>query len=218
MTTQITNEDIVQLFNNMAAMLEIKGDTVFKIRAYQRAANTINQISLVVPSTRPSADGDRPEEGSRHRQGHLRQDSRVRGPPAAMATYQRTGLDELPRRRPPDNRPVPGIGPKTVKASSPTSIGIGEHHRGAGAGHPAVGRLAGTTAPVWAPTLRGTTSSASIQSLRSRKDQRTPIGDCPGRHAEGVVDRPAGGRLSPAWSSLYPGGQRSAAGRRPSGT
>ena len=45
MTTPISNDEIVRLFNNMAAMLEIKGDSVFKIRAYQRAANTIEQLS-----------------------------------------------------------------------------------------------------------------------------------------------------------------------------
>ena len=45
MTTPISNDEIVTLFNNMAAMLEIKGDSVFKIRAYQRAANTIDQLS-----------------------------------------------------------------------------------------------------------------------------------------------------------------------------
>ena len=39
-----TNEEIAGLFENMAALLEMKGDTVFKIRAYQRAARTIGQL------------------------------------------------------------------------------------------------------------------------------------------------------------------------------
>ena len=40
-----TNEHIAELFENMGSLLEMKGDTVFKIRAYQRAARTIEQLS-----------------------------------------------------------------------------------------------------------------------------------------------------------------------------
>ena len=43
-----SNEDIAELFENMAALLEMKGDTVFKIRAYQRAARTIENLPFVV--------------------------------------------------------------------------------------------------------------------------------------------------------------------------
>ena len=41
-----TNQAIAELFENMAALLEMKGDTIFKIRAYQRAARTIDQLPL----------------------------------------------------------------------------------------------------------------------------------------------------------------------------
>ena len=41
-----TNEQIAELLENMAFLLEIKEDAVFKIRAYQRAARTIEQLSL----------------------------------------------------------------------------------------------------------------------------------------------------------------------------
>ena len=41
-----TNEEIANLFENMATLLEMKGDTVFKIRAYQRAARTISHLSF----------------------------------------------------------------------------------------------------------------------------------------------------------------------------
>ena len=41
-----TNEQIAELFENMAFLLEIKEESVFKIRAYQRAARTIEQLSL----------------------------------------------------------------------------------------------------------------------------------------------------------------------------
>lgn len=41
-----SNEDIAQVFENMAALLEFKGDAVFKIRAYQRASRTIDHLSF----------------------------------------------------------------------------------------------------------------------------------------------------------------------------
>ena len=40
----VTNQDIAELFENMAVLLEAKGDTVFKIRAYRRATRTIEQL------------------------------------------------------------------------------------------------------------------------------------------------------------------------------
>ena len=42
----VNNEEIAQLFENMGVLLELQGDTVFKIRAYQRAARTINTLSF----------------------------------------------------------------------------------------------------------------------------------------------------------------------------
>lgn len=42
----VSNEDIAEIFENMATLLEMKGDTVFKIRAYQRAARTISHLSF----------------------------------------------------------------------------------------------------------------------------------------------------------------------------
>ena len=42
----VTNEQIVELFENMGTLLEIKGDTIFKIRAYKRASRTIEQLSF----------------------------------------------------------------------------------------------------------------------------------------------------------------------------
>lgn len=40
----ITNEEISALFHRMAIMLEMKGDSIFKIRAYKRAAQVIDQL------------------------------------------------------------------------------------------------------------------------------------------------------------------------------
>lgn len=39
----ILNEEIAQLFENMAGLLELKGENIFKIRAYQRAARAIER-------------------------------------------------------------------------------------------------------------------------------------------------------------------------------
>lgn len=44
----ISNEDIAKLFENMGALLEMKRDNVFKVRAYRRAAQTISHLSFPV--------------------------------------------------------------------------------------------------------------------------------------------------------------------------
>jgi DNA polymerase (family 10) len=41
----ITNKEIAAIFTNMAGLLELKGEVVFKVRAYQRAARTIELLS-----------------------------------------------------------------------------------------------------------------------------------------------------------------------------
>ena len=41
-----TNEEIAELFENLGALLEMKGDSAFKIRAYRRAAATIHQLTF----------------------------------------------------------------------------------------------------------------------------------------------------------------------------
>ncbi len=41
-----SNEDIAQVFERMAYLLEFKGDEVFKIRAYQKASRTIDHLSF----------------------------------------------------------------------------------------------------------------------------------------------------------------------------
>ena len=40
----ITNEEMSALFDRMAIMLEMKGESIFKIRAYKRAAQVIDQL------------------------------------------------------------------------------------------------------------------------------------------------------------------------------
>ena len=38
------NREIAKIFRNMAVLLEIKGDLIFKIRAYERAALTLDNL------------------------------------------------------------------------------------------------------------------------------------------------------------------------------
>lgn len=40
-----TNDEIASLFDDMATLLQMKEDSVFKVRAYQRAARTVEQLS-----------------------------------------------------------------------------------------------------------------------------------------------------------------------------
>ena len=42
----VSNEEIAAIFEDMATLLEMKGDSIFKIRAYQRAARTIGELSF----------------------------------------------------------------------------------------------------------------------------------------------------------------------------
>ena len=42
---QPTNEEIAELFENLGSLLEMQGDSAFKIRAYRRAAAIIHQLS-----------------------------------------------------------------------------------------------------------------------------------------------------------------------------
>ena len=119
MTTQITNEDIVQLFNNMAAMLEIKGDTVFKIRAYQRAANTIEQLSWSLAAAAAAGDDLKKIPGVGKAISEKVQEYVETGHVAAY--------DRLANELPPnvlEMLEVPGMGPKTVKAAV-DELGIG---------------------------------------------------------------------------------------------
>ena len=119
MTTPISNEEIVRLFNDMAAMLEIKGDSVFKIRAYQRAANTIEQLSWSLAAAAAAGDDLRKIPGVGKAISEKVQEY--------VATGRVVAHDRLAGELPPnvlDLLEVPGMGPKTVKAAV-AELGIG---------------------------------------------------------------------------------------------
>ena len=46
----VSNDEIAGLFENMAVLLEMQGDSIFKIRAYQRAARTIEHLPFSLES------------------------------------------------------------------------------------------------------------------------------------------------------------------------
>ena len=106
----ISNDAIIRQFNNMAALLEIKGDSAFKIRAYRRAASAIEQLSYSLAAA--AADG-----------ADLR---KIPGVGKAISdkvqelvsTGRVDAYDRLAAELPPgalDLLEVPGMGPKTVK-------------------------------------------------------------------------------------------------------
>ena len=112
MTTPISNDDLATLFNNMASMLEIKGDSVFKIRAYQRAANTIDQLSWSLPAAAANGEDLRKIPGIGKAISEKVQEYVATG---RVAAYDRLA-EELPSNVL-ELLEVPGMGPKTVKAA-----------------------------------------------------------------------------------------------------
>ena len=105
----VSNENIAQLFENLGILLELKGDSVFKIRAYQRAARTISQLSF--PLAQAVEDGSDLKQipgigkAISNKIHELIQTGRV-------STYERL-LTELPEGVL-TLMDVPGIGPKTA--------------------------------------------------------------------------------------------------------
>ena len=109
----LTNEQIAELFENIGALLEMKGDTVFKIRAYQRAARTIEQLSSpLAQSVENGEDLTKIPGIGKAISGKIAEFIET----GQVAAYQKL-LDELP----PGVlklKDIPGIGPKTAMAIS----------------------------------------------------------------------------------------------------
>lgn len=160
----VSNEAIAELFENMGTLLEMKGDTVFKTRAYQRAARAIGQLSF--PLEKAVQDGmdlkkipgigraisDKIKE--------LLQTGQV-------SSYQRL-LSELP-----DGvltlMDIPGIGPKTAMLIAKdlgvsTIEGVEQAARD--------GRMAAL------PKMGGKAAQNILRHIQAlgTKDRRTPIG------------------------------------------
>ena len=186
-----TNEEVAQLFDNMATLLEIKGDTVFKIRAYQRAAHTISNLSFALDRAVNDGMDLKKVPGIGKAISEKIQEIMATG---QVQTYQRL-LDEFPEGIL-DIVAVPGIGPKTAGLiSKELNIStVADLEQAIQAGE--LSRLPGLGQKTADNILR------HIQSMRT-KDQRTPIGDALAA-AEGVVA--ALRERCPHLTQLYPVG------------
>ena len=162
---QPTNEEIAELFENLGLMLEMKGDSVFKIRAYQRAARTIEELSF--PLAQAVSDGQKltgiPGIGKA-----ISDKIHELVTTGQIQTYERT-RSELPEGAL-DLLAIPGIGPKTAVLIG-TELGISTVE---GVEQAAMdGRLA--TLP-----RMGKKAAESIlrhiRASRSMNTERTPIG------------------------------------------
>ena len=108
-SSQPTNEEIAELFEQLGMMLEMQGESVFKIRAYQRAARAIEGLSF--PLAQAVVDGQKltgiPGIGKAisEKIHELVTTGQVR-------TYERV-KSELPEGAL-DLLAIPGIGPKTA--------------------------------------------------------------------------------------------------------
>ena len=160
-----TNEEIAQLFENLGLMLEMQGESVFKIRAYQRAARAIEELSF--PLAQAVSEGQKltgiPGIGKAisEKIHELVTTGQVR-------TYERTKA-ELPEGAL-DLLAIPGIGPKTAMLIG-TQLGIGTVE---GVEQAAMdGRLASL------PRMGQKAADGilrHIRASRSMSSDRTPIG------------------------------------------
>ena len=106
---QPTNDEIAELFENLGSLLEMKGDSAFKIRAYRRAAATIYQLTY--PLTQAVQDGQKltgiPGIGKAisDKIHELVTTGQVQTYERAKADVPEGALDLLA---------IPGIGPKTA--------------------------------------------------------------------------------------------------------
>ncbi len=159
----MNNSDIARVFQDIADLLELKGETPFKIRAYQKAVRSIEQLPVGLEQ--------------------LRQEGKLRDVPGVgeaiekkIAELLTTGrlkyYEELRSEFPPgviSLLQVPGIGPKTAMRLS-TELGIKSPEELEGA--IVDGRVEGLY------RLGEKTAENILHHLRSMrtKEQRIPIG------------------------------------------
>ena len=160
-----TNEQIAELFENMGTLLEMKGDGVFKIRAYQRAARTIEQLAS--PLATAVANGE--------------DLTKIPGVGKAISekiaefisTGQVSAYERLVEELPPgvlDLKEIPGVGPKMAMAIS-QQLGISTVDGVAEAA--ADGRLATL------PRMGKRAAEGILRHINAFKEMgsRTPIGE-----------------------------------------
>ena len=159
-----TNDQIAELFENMGSLLEMKGDTIFKIRAYQRAARIIEQLSS--PLAQAVENGEDLTKIPGVGKAISEKIAEFIGT-GQVAAYQRL-LEELPTGVL-DLKDIPGIGPKTAVAIG-VELGISTVEGVAEAA--ADGRLAGLPRMGQKAADRILRHIEAFQAIGSR----TPIG------------------------------------------
>jgi len=159
-----TNEQIAELFENMGSLLEMKGDTIFKIRAYQRAARIIEQLSS--PLAQAVENGEDLTKIPGVGKAISEKIAEFIGT-GQVAAYQKL-LEELPTGVL-DLKDIPGIGPKTAVAIG-VELGISTVEGVAEAA--ADGRLAGLPRMGQKAADRIRRHIEAFQAIGSR----TPIG------------------------------------------
>ncbi len=187
----VSNEDIAELFEKLGVLLEMKGDSVFKVRAYQRAARTISHLSFpLAQAVEEGTDLKKIPGIGKAISGKVHELLQT----GQVSTYEKL-VTELP-----DGvltlMDVPGIGPKTALLIT-QELGVStieEVERavqeGKMAALPRIGRKAADNI------------QRHIQSSRT-KDERTPIGQAL-TLAEEIADNLR--QLCPHISSLFPAG------------
>ena len=106
----VQNAEIAAMFDQTADLLEFKGENQFRVRAYHRAARTIEGLPQSVRSLL-SAQKDLTELPG-HRQGSGRQDRRHR---QERAFRSAGSAEEAAARRAWRNGGASGLGPKRIK-------------------------------------------------------------------------------------------------------
>ncbi len=162
---QPTNDEIAQLFQNLGALLEMKGDSAFKIRAYRRAAETIHQ--LTVPLAQAVQEGQKltgiPGIGKAisDKIHELVTTGKVQTYERAKSEVPEGALDLLA---------IPGIGPKTAMLIG-TELGISTVEGVEQAA--ADGRLATL------PRMGKRAADSILRHIQASRSMggRTPIGD-----------------------------------------
>ena len=160
-----TNEQIAELFENMGSLLEMKGDTVFKIRAYQRAARTIEQLSSPLATAVENGDDLTKIPGVGKAISEKIAEYISTG---QVSAYERL-VEELPSGVL-DLKEIPGVGPKMAMAIS-QQLGISTVDGVAEAA--ADGRLATL------PRMGKRAAEGILRHINAFKEMggRTPIGE-----------------------------------------
>ena len=162
---QPNNDEIAELFENLGALLEMKGDSVFKIRAYRRAAETIHQLPF--PLAQAVHDGQKltgiPGIGKA-----ISDKIHELVATGKVQTYERT-KSEVPEGAL-ALLAIPGIGPKTAMLIG-TELGISTVEGVEQAA--ADGRLASL------PRMGKRAADSILRHIQATRSMggRTPIGD-----------------------------------------